>query len=126
MPEGRFNQRRNMKLMLKDRFPVVPAMLIAGLFSCASPARAEDDRWRFNITPYIWVPSANIKSSVRNEPITVETDTDAFDIVSKLDFALLVGGEVRRGKVGLVYDFQILKVSDDGSVGPLERRDFDL
>src|SRR3954451_20679382 len=92
------------------------AVIGVSLLACATVATAADDPWRFSITPYLWLPSVDTKLSVRNEPIEIGTDTSSFDILSKLDFVMLLGGEVRKGKVGVVYDFQYIKLSDDGSI----------
>src|SRR3954471_14025039 len=94
------------------------------LFCGIAPARASDDDLRFSITPYLWLPSVDTQLSIRDEPIENGTDTNSFDVLSKLDFVMLVGGEVRKGKVGIVYDFQFIKLSDDGSIDT-PKSDFD-
>src|SRR3954465_13429035 len=95
-----------------------PRLAVVGvsLLSCATVARAADDPWRFSITPYLWLPSVDTTLSVRDVPVEVGTGTSSFDILSKLDFVMLLGGEVRKGRVGVVYDFQYIKLSGDGSI----------
>ena len=91
-----------------------------------SPAlAADDDPWRFTVAPYIWLPSVQSELRVQDVPVEVEADTSASDLFDKLDFALLLAGEVRKGKVGLLYDLQYLKLSDDGTAGLLDGRTFD-
>src|SRR5690349_4443838 len=101
------------------------ALAIAALGFGSSIARAAGDDWRLSITPYLWLPSVNTKLSVKDQPIDVQTDTEAPDILSKLDFAMLVTGEVAKDKVGVFYDFEYLKLSDDGTVEIKEPRHFD-
>jgi opacity protein-like surface antigen len=107
---------------------VVVVVVMSFLFTCAAPVRAaapEQDDWRFNITPYLWLPSVSSNLHVSDLGPEVEADTAASDLFDKLDFALLLCGEVRKGKWGVLYDFQCLKLSDDGVVGPVDGRHYD-
>jgi len=100
-------------------------VMIGALLCCTSAAVAGEDDWRFSITPYLWLPSVNTQLAVKDQPIDVQTTTEAQDILPKLDFALLVMGEAAKDKFGLVYDIEVLKVSDDGTVQINEPRHFD-
>lgn len=83
--------------------------------AAAAAAADEDDAFHFTITPYLWLPSASTTLKVSDEPVEVETNTDGFNVFDNLDLALLACGEVRKGKIGLVYDFQYVKLSGDGT-----------
>ena len=96
---------------------VVGAVLVIVALLCGpSSARAGDDALHFSITPYLWLPSVDNHLDVKGVPVEFGTNTSAFDILGKLDFALLVAGEARIGRFGLYYDFQALKLSDDGNL----------
>jgi hypothetical protein len=99
-------------------------VLALAVLSIPRAFAAGDEDWHFTITPYLWLPSVDTKLSVRDEPIEVGTNTNSFDVFSKLDYGFLVLGEVRKGKLGLFYDFQTLKLSDDGTIYTAEPRDF--
>jgi hypothetical protein len=116
---------------MKQRLPrlrtsalICGAALLGLLAPASARGQAESDAWQVNITPYLWVPSLSTTLSIDDVPVEAESDTDGVDILSKLDFALLIGGEVRKGKVGLLYDFQYLKLSDDDGEtrGPAPRQ----
>jgi opacity protein-like surface antigen len=92
-------------------FVVIPALLCG-----TSSALADNDDFRFSITPYLWLPSVDNHLDVKGVPVEFGTNTSAFDILGKLDFALLVAGEARAGRFGVYYDFQALKLSDDGNL----------
>ena len=111
---------------LGPRHAAVVALLAASLFACVTPARAADDGWRGNITPYLWLPAVSSNLHVPDLAPEVEADSSASDLFDKLDFALLLTGEVRKGKFGLLYDVQYLKLGDDGVVGLLDGRDYDV
>jgi hypothetical protein len=101
--------------------PFIAVLLCAILVTSA--ARAADDLWRFSITPYLWLPSANTKTATDDEPDSVQSDTE--NILSKLDFALMGTGEIAKGKVGLFFDSDVVKFRDDGKVQIVQQRDFD-
>src|SRR3954470_24467142 len=90
---------------------VMAVVGLAGDGAAAAAADTGDDAWRVTITPYLWLPSASTTLNVSQEPVEVETNTDGFNVFDNLDFALLACGEVRKGKIGLVYDFQYIKLS---------------
>jgi len=93
--------------------------IAAALLCSASKSFAEapaEDAWRFNITPYLWLPSVNTSQSVTNDPVNVESSTEGYDILDRLDFALLGTMEVAKGKWGVILDFQTVKTSNDNTV----------
>ena len=86
---------------------VVGAVLVIVALLCGpSSARAGDDALHFSITPYLWLPSVDNHLDVKGVPVEFGTNTNSFDILGKLDFALLVAGEARIGRFGLYYDFR--------------------
>jgi hypothetical protein len=103
-------------------------MAVAALLplSLTTSSRAGgDDLWRFTIAPYLWLPSVSSTVSVDDVPLDFDADTNTSDLFVKLDFALLVAGEVRKGEFGLFYDVQALKLSDDGATSGPAGRDYD-
>lgn len=55
---------------------------------------ASDKGWRFAVTPYVWF--AGLRGDVGVGPLTSHVDLSPGDILSHLDFAAMVYGEVRR------------------------------
>lgn len=73
---------------------------------CASPVQAADD-WSFSLTPYLWLPTIdgqltfNIPPGGGGSP-NVEAGPDNY--LENLDFALMLAGEARKGRMLLVGD----------------------
>jgi hypothetical protein len=97
---------------------VAGALLAVVLATSAAQAQAtSDDAWRFNITPYVWVPTLNTTIANNDVPIEVEANAGTSDFLNNLKLPILVCGEVQKGRFGLLYDFQYLKFADSGNVG---------
>ena len=103
---------------------IVVATLLCGGVNTASAAGADDDR-RFALAPYLWLPGIDASLGIRDVPVDVGSDTPPYDMLGNLDFALLLAGEARQGKLGLAFDFQTVKLSDDGTIHTPNERGFD-
>ncbi len=66
----------------------------------------------FAIAPYLWGISMNGKLAQFGLP-TVEVDASFSDILSNLDFAAMLLGEVRYNRLSLLSDFNYSKLSID-------------
>lgn len=89
------------------------SIILATAFVVASGTTAvAEDAWSYRVTPYAWVPSLSLDAAIGpNPPATSETDL--FDI---LDFALLMSGEARKGRWGVITEFNYLDLGDEASV----------
>lgn len=84
-------------------------------------ARADDAHgWSFEIAPYIW--AAGIEGDVAPFPSlpSASVDESFSDVVDNLDGALMLVGEARKGRFGVLGDLIYLKTkATDSSPGPL-------
>lgn len=77
----------------------------------ASTSAAKDaDNWHFNITPYAWF------TTIEGDMSTGSIEVDPDEILSSLDFGLLLSGEVRKKKWLATADIVYLKASDGETV----------
>lgn len=79
--------------------------------SAAAPAQAE--AWAFSISPYFWAAGLSGDIAQFHLPATVHISPDFDDILRNLDFAAMVMGEARKGRVSFVGDIIYSKVSID-------------
>ncbi len=105
------------------------ALMIFTFFAGASEGRADplarpsinDAEWRYDITPYIFLPSSVTgDSTVAGQ--TVSLDLDTSDLLDLLDFAISGRFEAWKGDYGLILDLNYIKLGADGTVrgpGPL-------
>jgi hypothetical protein len=112
-------QERNCKMFQrKDRkFLAAAAILIiySLFFAIDAIAQDEKDQWQFAITPYLWLPSVNgtfkydIPPGAGGSP---EVEIDADDILERLDLALMISGEARKGRWAAFTDFIYIDFSN--------------
>jgi hypothetical protein len=94
-------------------------------------ASTDADAYRFALTPYIWLPTINAKinypvSSLPNGGAggpsgqapdgSVDSEIGPNDYLSKLNFALMLNGEVRRGPWSATFDYIGVKATGLGSM----------
>lgn len=92
-------------------------LIVSGL-SAAAPAPAESagqasDAWQFEIMPYLWAPGLQGDITAGNS-IDGAIDAIFSDILKSLDFALMGSFQIRRGRVGLLFDGIYTKFSKSG------------
>ncbi|RLD06037.1 MAG: hypothetical protein DRI65_07555 [Chloroflexota bacterium] len=89
-------------------------MVLLTLFILPVTAIASDDEWEFNITPYLW--GSGLKGDIGTLPPApvVEADISFSDIMDNLDMALMVGGEARKGRFGLIGDVIYMDIGAGG------------
>ncbi len=104
-------------------------LMIFTFFAGASEGRADplarpsinDAEWRYDITPYIFLPSsATGDSTIAGQ--TVSFDLDTSDLLDLLDFAISARFEAWKGDYGLILDLNYIKLGKSGTVrgpGPL-------
>ena len=94
------------------------------LLMCASTAwsqGAEDpDRWKFEITPYLFASSLNGTVGLRG--VEADVDMPFEDIFERLDKALMLFGTAEKGNWIYVFDGMYIKLEDEAAsswTGPL-------
>lgn len=92
------------------------------LFLLTMPAisRAQDanDRWRFAVTPYLWLPTIDAKlkhSTPSGASASPEIEVSPDDYLSSLDFAAMLSGEARKNRWSFFTDVIYLDMSADDS-----------
>lgn len=101
-------------LVLSNRLRGILGRCTAALATMAvvwpMQSAAQGEPWQFTVTPYLWV--AGIKGNTDNPGSRVHFDRDFSDLFSSLSgFPVMLGGEVRKGRVALALDMIWLKVS---------------
>jgi hypothetical protein len=84
----------------------------------ASPACAQDPQpssgWTFQITPYLWL--AGLGGDITTpRGRSASFDASIGDVLSHLDGGLMLLGEARHGRWGILADFDYAKLSSDHS-----------
>jgi hypothetical protein len=99
--------------------------LLAALFAvgaliatAGAAAQTGDDRWHFTLTPYLWLPNIDgtLKFSVppgAGGGPSVDVGPNSY--LEKLDFALMLAGEARRGDWAIISDLIYLDFSGESS-----------
>jgi len=100
-------------------FAAVAALAaVAFLLPLRAAAQAAADKWEYSLMPYLWLPG--IKGMVNYGPPAVGTATanvsvDASKLLDALDFAMMLEGEVRKGRWLIGTDLMYMKLSTDKS-----------
>jgi hypothetical protein len=78
--------------------------LLVGLFclSVLAPATLRADEWNYRLTPYLWATSLKGKTSIG--PIGGDIDMDFGDILSDLQFALMLNFRAQKGRWAIQAD----------------------
>lgn len=103
----------------------------SGLHAQPTPAPSPTpDKWRVNITPYLWAPTINgslhfsradIRNATKNPPAPLELPDGAAirlgpnNYLSKLNSALMFSIEARRGNGGFFGDVIYMNLSNTGA-----------
>jgi hypothetical protein len=92
---------------------------VALMLASPLPAAAQSggDQWRFSIMPYLWLPTidATLKFHTRNGNPEVNAKANPDDYIDKLDMALLLMFEARKGKWLVFTDITYMDLSADRS-----------
>jgi hypothetical protein len=99
----------------------VGAALVAtlALGMVGSPAGAQDvapaaDRWELSLTPYLWATALKGDVGVGSR-IDADVDASFKDIWDNLNGALMLEGELRKGRFGLISDTIYADLEDDAA-----------
>jgi len=103
------------------RFKLITLASLAALILCgplSAPAQTPGDEWKFSITPYLWLPNIDgtLKYSVPpGAGGSPEVEVGPNDYLENLRFAMMISGEVRKGRWLAFTDFIYLDFSDEES-----------
>jgi len=92
------------------------ALILCGPLGAA--AQMPGDEWKFSITPYLWLPNigGTLKYSVPpGAGGSPEVEVGPNDYLENLRFAMMISGEVRKGRWLAFTDFIYLDFSDEES-----------
>lgn len=95
-----------------------PWTVLAALGLClAAPALAQSGgpdpaRWQVEIAPYLWTPG--ITGDIRAGEASASIGASFADLLSFLDFGLMGMVQVRKGRVGFVFDGIYARLAKDG------------
>jgi len=100
------------------RSAFVPWAIVAVLGFClAAPALAQPGDpapagWQVEIIPYFWLPG--ITGDIQAGEASASIGVSFSDILKSLDFGLMGMVQVRKGRVGFVFDGMYARLSKDG------------
>lgn len=89
-------------------------LLATTSFAGACLAAADDQKWQFELTPYLWATRLNGDVKVGRLP-AAHVDMSFADILSDLDFGFMTAFEARKGKWGFLFDGIYTKTSGSAS-----------
>ena len=100
---------------------VIGGLLFSLVWSVSAHAESESsDKWRFQLAPYVWL--AGQRGDVATLPglPPAEIDLDFYDdILDNLNGALMLVGEARKGRYGIVMDVAYVDIeAEDPTPGP--------
>ena len=100
------------------RITLVTLVVLALYGPLGAEEQAPDNGWMFSITPYLWLPNINgsLKYDIETgEEGSPEVETGPNDYLENLEAALMLSGEVRKGRWSAFTDFIYLDFSDEDS-----------
>ncbi len=90
--------------MKRSKLAMTAALLMAG---ASQVFAAEEDKWEFGVNVYAWIAGIGGTTSGGGN-----IDVPFSDIVSNLDFALMLSGEAHKGKWSVLSDILYMDISD--------------
>jgi opacity protein-like surface antigen len=91
-------------------FGATLAMLVA---TGARAADASDDRWQFELTPYLF--ASGLYGTTGTRGVTADVKMGFDDIADQLEAGLMGTAELRRGRWGFAFDALYFKLGDQGA-----------
>lgn len=108
-----------------SRARVAALALAAGLYGAgpAAPEAAEQlvsDEWQFQVTPYLWALALDGDVTVKG--VESSPSVSFKEIFDNLDYALMVEGEARKGRIGIYANAIYASLSDDDEASGVRLR----
>jgi hypothetical protein len=80
-------------------------------------AQAQEERWTFALTPYLWLP--NVNGTLKYEPTAgggaPAVDNGPNNYLENLSMALMLSGEARKGRWSVISDLIYLRFDSEKS-----------
>ena len=96
----------------------VPVEASATTVSQSTSSAPNDDEWKFQFTPYLWLVSISGRTGIGN--LVVDTDKSLTNSNVELDFGFMSTFEARKNKFVILTDLQYSSLSTErGNPGPL-------
>jgi hypothetical protein len=70
-----------------------------------------DDRWRFNVAPYLW--GASLNGDVRIGRVEADVDLNFIDILKDLSFGGMLYAEARKPRYGIFTNMFFVRMRDE-------------
>jgi hypothetical protein len=89
------------------------------VLACATVVNAAeekpDDRWRFTIIPYLWLPSVSgsMKLNLPSGPGSGSVDISSSNYLDNLQFAGMLDIQAEKGRWSFLFDIMYVDFSDD-------------
>ncbi|HTO46547.1 MAG TPA: hypothetical protein VML91_02815 [Burkholderiales bacterium] len=90
-----------MKSTTRRTLPVALAAVALLAPSLAFGQASMEDKWKFSVMPYLWLPSVDGKLSYGPPPASggsANINIDTATVLDNLDFAFMINGEARKGR----------------------------
>lgn len=81
--------------------------------SSTTPMAADDDRWHFNVAPYLW--GASLNGDVRIGRVKQDVDLNFIDVLKQLSFGGMLYAEARKQRYGFFTNMVFVRTKDDSS-----------
>ncbi|HTP60445.1 MAG TPA: hypothetical protein VMJ14_00025 [Burkholderiales bacterium] len=88
---------------------------VASLLAFAPPARAAEDAWRYELTPYLWATAIRSETQNGNGP-TVRTDMSPLDLLKNVDAGLMGTFEASKDRWSILLDGIYAKVGPSATI----------
>ena len=95
---------------------LVAIVLLASAAVVNAADEKPDDKWRFTLTPYLWLPSmsASMKLESPRNPQSGTVDVSASTLLENLNFAAMLSFQGQKGRWSFLTDFMYVSLSADG------------
>jgi opacity protein-like surface antigen len=104
-------------LNARQRISALAFLLLTLATFVGGPARAADsgDTLRYSITPYLW--ATRMKGDIKAGRVPeMSMDMKFSDILDVLDFGFMTAVEIRKGRMGFLFDAMYMNLSDSADV----------
>jgi hypothetical protein len=123
--EKKTMKRKEKKTMKRDwllqRVPRITTTVLVAvlLLACATVVNAaeekQDDKWRFTIAPFLWLPNISGSLKLNTPPGFRNGDVDlgSSDYLDNLRFAGMLDIQAQKGRWSFLFDVMYVDFSDD-------------
>jgi hypothetical protein len=103
-----------------SRFMVITAFLVLFYVGVTPAESSSSNQWEFQLAPYAWLAGQTGKVATLPGLPPTDVDVDFYDdILDALDGALMLVGEARKGRYGMVMDVAYTDIEfEDSTPGP--------